>query len=133
MSKHFALVTKRNARTGETIRVLVEPDVIYCDICGRGESPADLTPDWNGDTGCHRSCERTHPPSKDDLAKRAGLGYHDYDTALPQGWVDYHYERTGIWAAHLNIVWDYRGGSLGRPLGLDPEAQAFLKECGEEA
>ena len=33
------------------------PDVIHCDICDGEEYPDDLTPDWNGETGCHLSCE----------------------------------------------------------------------------
>ena len=32
-------------------------DYVTCDICGRRESVDDLTPDWNGETGCHISCE----------------------------------------------------------------------------
>jgi hypothetical protein len=37
---------------------LGEPVHVFCDICGEHEHPADLTPDWNGGTGCHLSCER---------------------------------------------------------------------------
>lgn len=36
----------------------IEPQHIFCDICGKAEHPADLTPDWNGETGNHLSCER---------------------------------------------------------------------------
>lgn len=35
----------------------MDPELIFCDLCGASETPADLTPDWNGETGCHRSCE----------------------------------------------------------------------------
>jgi len=34
-----------------------EPTHVWCDICGGIEHPADLTPDWDGETGAHRSCE----------------------------------------------------------------------------
>jgi hypothetical protein len=36
---------------------LGEPQHVFCDLCGLVEHPADLTPDWNGETGCHLSCE----------------------------------------------------------------------------
>ena len=32
-------------------------DTLSCDVCGHFECAADLTPDWNGETGAHRSCE----------------------------------------------------------------------------
>lgn len=35
-----------------------EPLHVFCDICGEREHPADMTPDWNGETGCHLSCEQ---------------------------------------------------------------------------
>lgn len=34
-----------------------DPQHVFCDICGGAEHPADLAPDWNGDTGSHLSCE----------------------------------------------------------------------------
>ena len=34
-----------------------DPDRLTCDVCGGVETAADLTPDWNGETGAHRSCE----------------------------------------------------------------------------
>ena len=34
-----------------------DPDRLACDVCGGVETAADLTPDWNGETGAHRSCE----------------------------------------------------------------------------
>lgn len=34
-----------------------EPQHVFCDVCGKAEHPADLTPDWNGETGNHLSCE----------------------------------------------------------------------------
>ena len=36
----------------------IEPQHVFCDYCGEAEHPADLTPDWNGETGNHLSCER---------------------------------------------------------------------------
>jgi hypothetical protein len=30
---------------------------LTCDLCGGTEDADDLTPDWNGETGCHLSCE----------------------------------------------------------------------------
>lgn len=33
-------------------------DTLSCDVCGHFECVADLTPDWNGETGAHLSCER---------------------------------------------------------------------------
>lgn len=33
-------------------------DALHCDYCTTVESAADLTPDWNGETGNHVSCER---------------------------------------------------------------------------
>jgi hypothetical protein len=36
----------------------VEPEgTLHCDHCTVVESADDLTPDWNGETGNHRSCE----------------------------------------------------------------------------
>lgn len=32
--------------------------VLTCDICGKHEWSGDLTPDWNGETGNHISCEK---------------------------------------------------------------------------
>lgn len=34
-----------------------DPHHVFCDICDGVEHPAALTSDWNGETGCHRSCE----------------------------------------------------------------------------
>lgn len=34
-----------------------DPQHVFCDICDRAEHPADLTADWNGETGQHLSCE----------------------------------------------------------------------------
>ena len=33
-------------------------DSLHCDYCSVIECAADLTPDWNGETGNHLSCER---------------------------------------------------------------------------
>jgi hypothetical protein len=40
---------------------LEDPHHVFCDFCGEAEHPADLTPDWNGETGNHLSCERVGP------------------------------------------------------------------------
>ena len=71
-------------------------------------------------------------PTKDELAAQSGLGYHDYDLALPQGWVDHVYMVTGEWAPHYAIVWESRG-VMGGPLALDPEAKALLEEYGRHS
>lgn len=34
-----------------------DPVHVFCDICRKAEHPADMTTDWNGETGNHRSCE----------------------------------------------------------------------------
>lgn len=34
-----------------------EPQHVFCDLCNGHEHPADLTTDWNGETGNHLSCE----------------------------------------------------------------------------
>lgn len=34
-----------------------EPTHVFCDICDKAEHPADMTVDWNGETGQHISCE----------------------------------------------------------------------------
>lgn len=39
-----------------------DPAHVFCDLCGKAEHPADLTPDWNGETGNHASCERRAAP-----------------------------------------------------------------------
>lgn len=53
---------------GQPLVVMTEEDTepihVFCDICGKAEHPADLTTDWNGETGNHVSCEVTqkrHP------------------------------------------------------------------------
>ena len=33
-------------------------DTLTCDVCGEFECAADLTPDWDGEQGAHRSCLR---------------------------------------------------------------------------
>lgn len=34
-----------------------DPVHLFCDYCPNVEHAADLTPDWNGETGNHLSCE----------------------------------------------------------------------------
>lgn len=36
---------------------LLVSDVVTCDVCDKVEYPDNLTTDWNGETGCHLSCE----------------------------------------------------------------------------
>ena len=36
-------------------------DTLHCDLCPKVETAADLTPDWNPETGNHLSCERGAP------------------------------------------------------------------------
>lgn len=38
----------------------VDP-ILTCDLCPKREWSGDLTPDWNGETGNHRSCEQGRP------------------------------------------------------------------------
>ena len=38
-----------------------------CDICGEPDGPG--TPDWNGETGNHASCEHNDPTIRDWLAE----------------------------------------------------------------
>lgn len=42
---------------------LDDPDALHCDLCDVVETAADLTPDWNGETGNHLSCERKAVPA----------------------------------------------------------------------
>lgn len=42
---------------GEWIDILNDEDTLRCDLCTTLECAADLTPDWNGETGNHLSCE----------------------------------------------------------------------------
>lgn len=55
-----------------------DPDRLTCDHCDRIETAADLTPDWNPDTGCHLSCEARvwaeRGPDDDDLAAAGMIG-----------------------------------------------------------
>jgi hypothetical protein len=58
----FKRVT-RCPECGDSLAVLPEdalsdPVHVSCDLCGEVEHPADMTPDWNGETGCHLTCER---------------------------------------------------------------------------
>jgi hypothetical protein len=46
--------------------------ILTCDLCGQKEWAGDLTPDWNGDTGNHLSCEQ----EKIDMA---GVGRSDHE------------------------------------------------------
>ena len=66
------------------------------------------------------------PRTKDQLADHFGLGYHDYDTALPQDWWDHAHEKTGENPVDYNIVWCHKDSLLGFPLALDWKAARFL-------
>jgi hypothetical protein len=37
-----------------------EPTHVFCDICGKAEHPADMTPNWDGETGAHLRCGATY-------------------------------------------------------------------------
>lgn len=50
LAAHFYAVMNASAAEDE--------DTLHCDFCDVVENAGDLTPDWNGDTGNHRSCER---------------------------------------------------------------------------
>jgi len=54
-------------------------DFGVCDLCGRAEPWADLTPDWNGDTGNHYSCEqseRENAAYERGVIRRSNAGVH---------------------------------------------------------
>ncbi|HET7070117.1 MAG TPA: hypothetical protein VFI40_04785 [Nocardioides sp.] len=57
----------RCAACGETLIVEGDGDGtgapvhLFCDYCPKVEHAADLTPDWNGETGNHLSCEADAP------------------------------------------------------------------------
>lgn len=36
---------------------------LHCDYCTTVEDADDCTPDWNGETGCHLSCEAAQRPA----------------------------------------------------------------------
>lgn len=65
--------------------------------------------------------------SKRDLAEE--LGYKDYDTALPQTWVDAAYDRG--WDVVGHFVWSYEKNTLvGNPLPVTKEGLMMLGEMG---
>lgn len=65
--------------------------------------------------------------SVDNMAQAKGLSYHDYDTALPQEWVDNFYRVTGIYPVGM-FVWSYKNASIfGEPYPLTDEAKNLLE------
>ena len=74
-------------------------DSLHCDYCDVIENAADLTPDWNGETGCHLSCE-----DRDENGAPCGVHCHESDHAdtYPHGTDLAEYERndpTGLFVA----------------------------------
>jgi hypothetical protein len=70
-------------------------------------------------------------PSIDDVCRSLGFGYHDYDTALPQQWVDDVHVRTGFWPQEHGFVWSYRDPGaektyFGHPYPLTDAAKILL-------
>ena len=68
--------------------------------------------------------------SIDELAKAAGLSFHQYD-CLPQDFIDDVRAVTGVdvGGGRQAIVWEYRSSPMfGAPLALDPEALEILRE-----
>lgn len=74
--------------------------MLHCDLCDKVEWSGDLTPDWNGETGNHLSCERERdedgdpePPEVDpDLlydAARDEAFSDALDAGEPDNWRDY--------------------------------------------
>lgn len=41
-----------------------DPVHVFCDWCHKAEHPADMPEDWDGETGCHLSCEDTYDPQQ---------------------------------------------------------------------
>ena len=62
-----------------------------------------------------------------ELAKEAGLKYHDYDTALMQPWYDDVHAKTGLWPQNYGFVWSYATAKTwGEPFPLTPQAKVLL-------
>jgi hypothetical protein len=60
------------------------------------------------------------------LAKAKGLQV--YDTALPLGWYNDVYVRTGLWPQNYGFVWCYDKFKVwGAPTPLTPQAKVLLK------
>ena len=63
----YVTVESKEGRRFVSIRPVVDPKAdtmgpwspttLHCDFCSRVEDADDLTPDWNGETGNHLSCE----------------------------------------------------------------------------
>lgn len=81
---------------------------------------------------------RDYGPSLDELARAANLHSDGwtYDTALPQGWVDDVYRKTGFEPVGMGIVWAYgpRGSGFysGAPFALTREAAVLLEWVSRE-
>lgn len=48
------------------------PHHLHCDLCNDVEHSDDLTPDWNGETGNHLSCEASNALSTMDDTNNSG-------------------------------------------------------------
>lgn len=63
----YVTVESKEGRRFVSIRPVIDPladtmgpwspTTLHCDFCSRVEDADDLTPDWNGETGNHLSCE----------------------------------------------------------------------------
>lgn len=61
-----------------------------------------------------------------ELAEAAGL--KAFDTALPMGWYDDVYARTGYWPQSYGFVWSYDAPTVwGAPYPLTDAARILLK------
>ena len=104
-----------------------------CDYCG--EPDAGNPPDWNGETGNHRSCEPKPAVTLPSLANLAARGMSTvreiadsimgeldvevYDSALPQPWVDEIHRRTGQWPQEYGVVAIRRVGRVAGRAFID--------------
>ena len=76
--EHAHLVDEAEQRLGDLIEVSGLPEDVEptCDVCGRrvDDSPAGFADaDWNGETGCHETCEDgASQPSLADVIRSGG-------------------------------------------------------------
>jgi hypothetical protein len=70
-----------------------------------------------------------------DLATEAGYKPHEYDTALPQDWVNHVWEITqksdGKGRFPYGFIWSYRNSQIwGEPIPLTDEARELAEQIG---
>lgn len=69
-----------------------------------------------------------NPDNPHNNPRIATLQSHQFDWALPQGWVDDFYKVTGVYPAG-SFVWSYANASIfGNPFPLDEEADKLLEQ-----